>query len=195
MGASGKEITLLRHLAALAVALLALAPPARALTMDPNPIEITAPLDVHGYYHLLEVVTGLPAGGVVLAGTLAPTDVSLVFQVVMAPGSFGANVGGFENLSSGLPFTAGGAIPDGPLSPLFSVILTPGGIGIGQPASEVFFVSVAAVEVGDVLNAFLGYSNAALGTAAAVFVPEPALAGLAALGLAALGARRAARAR
>ena len=126
-----------------------------------------------------------------LAGTLAPTDVSLVFQVVLAPGSTNPNVGGFENLSSGLPFTAGGAIPDGPLSPLFVMFLGPSGIGIGQPSSEVFFVSISALEVGDVLTAALGYSSALFSTGSALFVPTPVGIGCAALALAGLLARRA----
>ena len=75
----------LRHLRSHLLSVVAVAAlcasSARATTIAPNPVDLYDFSELAARVTLVAATTGLPAGGVLLAGAVAPTDVVLVLSV------------------------------------------------------------------------------------------------------------------
>jgi hypothetical protein len=140
------------------------------------------------------MVTGTPAGGIVLDGSVGAGDVTLILTLAIDSDSdFGLPiVSMFRPPSASSPvFSAVGTIP-GPgddVGATFSpatgnaqfIFDDPNQVDPGE-TSDPFFVSFSTISVGDQLN--LEYVILPLGTM--TVVPEPGTLGLVVLGLAAL---------
>lgn len=72
-------MTRIKPLLSAAVALILGAPSASALSIVPNPVSLNS-FGIVGSIELVDVVTGLPAGGVVGDGAVGGSDTTLVFQ-------------------------------------------------------------------------------------------------------------------
>ncbi|MGH0037885.1 MAG: hypothetical protein ACQGVK_22880 [Myxococcota bacterium] len=177
---------------AVLTATLAFAPSSAALSLTPTTVVLIEGLEVD----FLGAVDGLPAGGLVLAGAVAPADVTLLFRAEAATMPFS---GAVDPNSIGLRGTGAedvvgvGAIA-GPGSDILAGEV--GGVsgygGLEIPAlalgesTDTFFISYASLSDGDVLDWCSVDGLVCFGTPATV-MPEPAsalLLGLAVGGLA-----------
>lgn len=169
-------------------------------TIVPNPVtllsSVPTPLAV---VTLVGMTTGVPAGGMVLDGSAAPSDLTLLLTVenvgVAAPsfgqlGVFGdplwSSVGWIPG--TGVDWTMGAAATGNAAFGQTAAIPT-GGV------SDVFFITVPGIDVGEVLNVAFwnglpGPPGPTTGTALVTWVPEPGTLALLAGGLALLAARR-----
>jgi hypothetical protein len=113
----------MRHLLVLGALLFAVS--AQAVTMLPNPLveqrelDWEPPMVVIHRLQLVAATIGIPAGGVVLEGTVGPGDLTLVFQdsfeVVTGSVLLAASTYGVSDNPSGpatIPFTGVGWIPN-----------------------------------------------------------------------------------
>ena len=154
---------------------------ARALTMDPNPV-------AHGsdmgrlYLELIDVVQGVPTGGTVLAGAIAPHDTTLVLQLrhegLLA-------ILGIDPIEPSEPFLGAGWIPGEEPDALADVLgVSPDWVstaGLYNSSSDLFFVSYAELPLGEPVQVLSFH---------VVFVPEPSVAQLLILGLAIFACRQ-----
>jgi hypothetical protein len=199
-----------RVLLALAagVALGAFGPaPARALGIAPNPFGVLPgdAIAVAGSIELVAVVSGVPAGGSVVLGSVDPGDTTLVFRAdvtastsdalllgigpVAVPGSWSAFAGAGWIPGGGVDITSWTSIPG-----VAAFLPAGAAVNAGQSYDLVFLsYDTPPAEDGtlEVRGAF-SYVPETLG--AATIVPEPATALLLGGGLALLGGRHRSRA-
>jgi hypothetical protein len=171
--------------------------PASALSITPNPLDLTYfDEEVVARITFVGSVTGTPTDGITLRGTVAPTDVSLLFTVEYIAQSI-SNLGFVGVTRSSGSWSAVGWIPGsnvdwsdafqlvGGTAQLFSGLLDTG------DTSDVFFVSASSIPDGTSLEFyFQGYHGVPYGTGTATVVPEPATLALVAAGLAIVATRR-----
>ena len=189
-----------------AAGILALgAPAASALSIIPNPVSLNGS-GIVGSIELVDVVTGLPAGGVVGDGSVGASDTTLVFEAdVVASSPFDAwtfillglrAVGGGSFVA---PTATGGVDPDFNLDEGFiqagNDAKFTGSVAEGT-TSDRFFVSYAGpIATDGSLELFIRAGEGITFTdGTALVVPEPGTALLLALG-AALTAALSVRAR
>ena len=153
-------------IAALAACLIvAAAAPARALIVIPDRgvFNIEVPGSggaIKGSIDFVGMVTGVPAGGVVLAGSTAATDVTFVFAITLdadaIPDSLFSTTVGREPSGAASPtFSAVGTIP-GPGSDIANAFVGVNAatwsydplVPLGTTA-DTFFLSFSSVDVGD----------------------------------------------
>lgn len=187
-----------RHLAFATVAVALVAAPAYGLSIIPNPVSLNN-AGIVGSIELVDVVTGLPAGGVVGDGTVGASDTTLVFEadvVAAAPfDSWGVIVVGLRPVGGGMAFIAptatGGIPPDVNLDEGVIVGNTAHFQGLVDEgsSSDLFFVSYASpiATDGSLELFFRAGSGVNLADGLALIVPEPGMAGLLALGAALVG--------
>lgn len=167
--------------------------PASALSITPNPLDLTYfGEELVARITFVGSVTGAPTDGITLRGTVAPTDVSLLFTVEYIAQSI-APLAQVQVLAPSVSWSAVGWIP-GPdvdwstsfsLGHIASFELDTGG------TSDVFFFSAASIPDGTSLEFyFSGYHGVPYGTGAATVVPEPTTLALVAAGLAIVATRR-----
>ena len=181
-----------KHLAFATVAVALVAAPASGLSIIPNPVSLNN-AGIVGSIELVDVVTGLPAGGVVGDGTVGASDTTLVFEAdVVASSPFDAwgfiflglrLVGGSSFIA---PTATGGVDPDFNLTEGFiqagnSAIFT-GGVDEGT-TSDLFFVSYASplATDGSLELFFRAGEGITFADGTALVVPEPGTALLLAL--------------
>jgi hypothetical protein len=169
-----------------------------AITPDPAVFDLLIGGSDHfkGNIDFVGMVTGAPAGGVVLGGSVGAGDVTLMFTATIdsdsALGMASTNIFPFPVLASSPVFSAVGTIPDGgaDVSLQFAdsdsaIILydDPGDFELnpGQ-TSDTFFLSFSSISVGDQL----GFEYVVLPLGTLTVVPEPGALGLLALGACAL---------
>jgi len=183
-----------RLLLAVGVAVAA-AGPAAALGLSPTSMGLPAPFV--GSLDVVDVVTGVPGGGVVQAigpGRSAdPSDVSLVFTISLEPTSDPVSTLGISDALG--RFDALGTIPGAdvdttgiPLDP-FATFITPDPELPAGEATDPFFVMLSDLEPGDEIGFGFTAPTATPGFSLLV-VPEPTTAGLVLLGPGVLTARR-----
>ena len=167
---------------------------ALAISMSPNPLPI-----LDGEIRLLADGIGTPAGGVVLDGTVAPTDVVLLFELEQFPDplavlpdlDFGYSLAfpvGSALTAVGTIAGAGVDITGGAVAPTGGGIIFPG-VSTGY-TTDVFFIAFEASPEGfdwrfETLGGSITFDPV-------VFVPEPSTGLLFGIGSAALfvGRRR-----
>jgi len=176
--------------------------PAQALSVTPVSavfnLDLGGGVLLKGSIDFVEMVTGTPTGGVVLDGSVAPTDITFVFTISSDPDADPSvslfSTRAFRDLGAASPvFSAVGTIP-GPGSDLtfpfvnevnaywsYDPVVAPG------TTADPFFLSFSSVAVGDMFS----FEEVILPLATFTVVPEPRLAGLLALGLGALSRRMA----
>jgi hypothetical protein len=177
-----------------------LAAPALGLWIAPAPVPMPPYTGVDPTFqaeaHVLAVFTGMPTGGVLLAGSVAATDVTVVFDLELDAGA--AQSGGFFVVTHPdaptISWTGMGWIPGPDLD------LTGAGIGsyatFGPAAflapgqsTDIMFVSTAVLPVfADFEFVIVGASDGEEAVGFATVIPEPTtglllLAGIAALAL------------
>jgi len=175
------------------------APPARALSITPDPavfnLDLGGGVLLKGNIDFVGMVTGTPGGGIVLDGSVGAGDITLIFTATIdADSDFGlatTYISRFPNLSP--VFSGVGTIPGA------GVDVTNGFVGSSSATvhydspneldpgetSDAFFISFSSISIGDQLN--LEYVILPLGTV--TVVPEPQLTVLLLLGVGALGLR------
>ncbi len=173
------------------------AAPATALSITPNPLDLTffSP-DVVARVAFVGETTGAPAGGITFRGAVAPTDVTLLFTVEYVAQSI-SNLAQMQLTRSSGTWSAVGWVPGsgidwsdsfqlvGGTAHLFSGLLDTG------DTSDVFFVSASSVPVGTEIEfQFQGYHGVPYGFGTATVIPEPATLALLGAGLAILATRR-----
>lgn len=171
---------------------------ASAVTVSPNPIDLSDPGGIVARFTFVGESTGLPAGGVVLAGAVAPTDVVLMFTVEYVAQSISplalAQVGRSAGTLSGMGWIPGdgddwalfalGTFPQAVAS-FASATLDTGAVG------DVIFISAASFPEGTALGFyFQGFHGVPQASGSATVVPEPMTAALLAGGLALLARAR-----
>lgn len=198
---------LARRLAGFSIAWLAsAAAPALALGFDPSPLLVEPDPPIccvaqgKGWARFIGMVQGVPAGGSVGLGSVAPTDLSFVFEFEAAlgiPAIVGSLlIGETPYVESGQPdlaWTGAGWIP-GPNSDVFPFALSGGTadfqIGLLPGATtDRLFVSIPTAAPGDTAELAV-VPHGFIGVGVWTVVPEPASVWLLAAGLVALGARR-----
>jgi hypothetical protein len=189
--------------ASLAACLIAAgsATPAGALGITPDPVVFSVDLGgglqfLEGNIDFVNVVTGTPAGGTVLAGSVGATDVTFIFTTSI-------DVDSDQGMTSTTIFRT----PASASSPVFTGAgtIAGGGVDVGsafvgsssatllhdnpvlQPGetTDAWFVSFSSISVGDQL----GFEFVVLPLGTATVVPEPHAAVLVLLGLGALAWR------
>jgi hypothetical protein len=183
-------------LAALAAIALGAAP-AQAVSVTPDPIDLVN-LELVARFHFVGESIGLPADGVVLAGSVAPTDTVLMFTVEYVAQSISqlalAQIGLVSGTLSGMGWIPGasddwqyfqfGTFP-GPTASFASPTLDTG------DTSDVLFVAAASFAVGTELGFyFQGYHGVPNAFGSATVVPEPTTLALLTGGLALLARAR-----
>ncbi len=188
-------------------AVLVSAAPAGALSLTPT-VSSSEEAVFSSEFEIIDVVTGLPAGAVILDGAADPTGVSVLFQIEQTlklgpPTTFGIIVDSiFKNLGDAGLTTAGwipGAEPDAlvdavsgnidPFDPAFPLASGDVTFTAGVPeTTDVWFFTFSELVPGDVLD----ISVRLAGFHEFTVVPEPgtALLLVCGLGAAANGARR-----
>lgn len=184
-----------------AVALLAVGGSAGALTMDPNPVGFSGE-SVNGSVELLEVTSGTPSGGTLLAGS--SDDVTLVFEASLASGSASVDeitASVLDTLTFGCCSASGlGHFASDPGEDVTGGSLTSGGNTAifsfasldADETTDRFFVSYASglLETDETQQQRFSVRNASSGGStdtAATLVPEPGTLALFGLGLGGLG--------
>jgi hypothetical protein len=116
---------------------------------------------------VLDVVTGIPPGGVVQFGSTDPTDISLVLQIPVIPGV------GFSVTS--LHITGGGTIPGPDLDVVLALeFATVRPSASGEGTSDRFFISFAESSVGSRVQwASLSSTGGVVGAFEVPAVPAP----------------------
>ncbi len=184
---------------ALVWAWLALASPASALVMVPQPLVVDHPGGAQGTLELVEVLGGLPAGGVVSIGAVSPDAQTLVFRGSVDPASpppgAGLRISVIDSLDVPVAFSAAGFVP-GPDEDVQIVGTSGGGASFvfaNQAPGSVFDLVFLSFDVplpaDGSLRVEAALENGPAG-GSALLVPEPAAAGLLAGGLAALALAR-----
>jgi hypothetical protein len=205
----------MRNAARIAATLLAclglglLAPAASGRSVVPDVVTITTPLGLHASLELLSIERGVPAGGIVLDGSIAPDDWTLVFRLALADDS--EPVGSIPFLAvdaagDGRPLAGGGVLPGAddavsavarafPTEPDWMLVYfdLAGDLLLPGQRSDRFFVSWSTLFDGDRVGTLLqtGPTRPTTGEPPRAFfgaqvVPEPGTALLVALGLASL---------
>lgn len=164
---------------------------ASALSIIPNPVSLNE-VGIVGSIALVDVVTGLPAGGVVGDGSVGASDTTLVFQATVVESSpFNAwafivlglrAVGGTSFIA---PTATGGIDPDFNLDQgqiRFDSAYFTGTVDEGT-TSDLFFVSYAGplATDGSLELRFLAGEAVNIADGTALIVPEPGIALLLAL--------------
>jgi hypothetical protein len=177
---------------------------AGALAILPDPVLIDHPGGTQATLELVEVVNGLPVGGVAPIGIVSPGSLTLVFRARIEPGSPAADAGLeiaiLDLLGVALPYAAQGYVPGTDAD--WSILGGSGGVATFVPGSPPLAGSVfdpvflsydvpLATDASLELGARFGLGA---GGGTALIVPEPATGHCFALGLAGLSlARRRAR--
>jgi hypothetical protein len=183
--------------ACLAVAASAL--PAGALSITPDPVVFNLDLGggvlLKGNFNFVGLVTGTPGGGIVLDGSVAATDITLIFTAMVDSdsdiGLATTYIFSSPPLASSPVFSAVGTIPGA------GVDVTDGFVGSSSATvhydspneldpgetSDAFFLSFSSISIGDQLG--MEYVVLPLGTM--TVVPEPEMAALLLVGFGALG--------
>jgi hypothetical protein len=198
---TSRRLATLSALACAGIAIAGVGPfagTAAALSVTPDPIELFNP-DLVARFDFVGSSTGLPAGGVVLAGTIAATDTVLMFTVEYVAQSIAPLAQASIGHSSGGVFTGMGWIPgDGDdwahlpqgAFPQAGASFASSTLDTGH-ISDVLFVSAASFPVGTEIGFyFQGYHGIPWGFGGAVVVPEPATLALVVGGLALLARSR-----
>jgi len=173
------------------------ATPATALSMTPNPLDLTYfGEELVARVTFVGSVLGAPTDGITLRGAVAPTDVSLLFTVEYIAQSI-APLAQLQMIRSSGAWSAVGWIPGsnvdwsgsfqlvGTTAHIYSFDLDTAG------TSDVFFVSTPSIADGTGLDfSFQGYHGVPYGLATATVVPEPTTLPLVAAGLAIVATRR-----
>jgi len=175
-------------------------PPAGALSVTPDPAVFNIPVGggdaIKGSIDFVGMVTGVPTGGIVLAGSTAATDVTFVFTITLdadaLPDSlFSTNVGQ-EPFGAGSPvFSAIGTIPGTGPDIVDAFVDADGATWLYDPlplpgeTADPFFLSFSSIAVGDQFR----MEEVVLTLGTFTVVPEPGMMGLFALGVGALGWR------
>jgi hypothetical protein len=177
------------------VASLWMAPAARA-GMIPDPIEAIGTSGLIARFLFVGIASGLPAGGIVLDGSVGAGDPTLLFTVEYLAASNAAVPQVAVNRLGGGSIPAVGWVPGAatnwtagvlPLSNLAfaqAAALAPG------DATDVFFVAVPGLGVGESFEFVFSASGVGSGTGNAQWVPEPTTLALVGGGLALLARRR-----
>lgn len=161
-----------------AISLLA-SGPAWAISISPNPLPLYGPDEAA--LNLVGAGVGLPAGGVVLDGTVAAGDIVLAFEFEAYPSAVFLPAGTFEwNYAVGSPatptMTAVGTVLGPGLDIASATAGAPGGLslaGVLDPGttSDVFFIAFATSPVGAEID-FSGLGGL-LPLGSFTVVPEP----------------------
>ena len=178
----GKGIWVRNRIRLLLAAALALVGPASAHagSFVPNPVLVANSVDVPlAVVTLVGTTTGMPAGGITLGGSAAPSDLTLLLTVqYVGPGSptlsqlglfadpLWSSVGWIPG--PGVNWTMGAATVGAALAQ--SAAIAPGA------TTDVLFVTVPSIDVGKVIDVAFwnGSSNASgQGEALVTWVPEP----------------------
>lgn len=193
----GRIVQHFAFVATLAAASLALPGTSRATSLSPDPIDVTDSGDLVARITFVGESTGVPSGGIVLAGAVAPTDTVLMFTVEYVAESISplalVQIGRSTGVLSGMGWLPG-AGDDWSVFPLGTfpqavASFTSGTLDTGA-TGDVIFVSAASFPVGTALSFyFQGFHGVPSGTADATVVPEPATLALLAGGLIALAVR------
>ena len=173
--------------------------PARAATILPNPLVIDHTGGAQGELLLVDVITGLPAGGIVSIGAVGPTAQTLVFQGSVAAGSpppgAGLSIRIRDALGDAVAFAATGFVP-GPGSDLLIAGSSSGAATFvfdpqtpGSTFDVVFLSFDTPLAFDGSLFVDAGLENGPPG-GSAVLVPEPGTAALVGAGLAFVGLRQ-----
>jgi len=180
-------------LAALAITCFSLvgAEVSHAIAMHPNPIVSVDPFGGSRTLEFIGAASGIPQGGTVLAGSVDPGDISLVFQLFTVPGvlvplwtSLGLTTGPYPGSFANIPVAGAGWIPGSEpdsLDDLLDVDLGEPSIrlifggALGDSASDLFFLSYDGLPLDATVSVCFGPG--------AVIVPEPASGLCVALGL------------
>jgi hypothetical protein len=187
----------LRTIASAIVAAVALATAANA-SLTPNPIDAVQSGNVTARFWLVGTTSGLPAGGLLLDGSIAPSDTTLLFQMeylAAAPLAF-SQMGIFRDATL---FSGVGTVPGAGVDWTMAAVTTGGAFAafaqsaaLAQSAiTDVLFVSSASFDVGETLHfAYSGPGGTVGGSGDAQWVPEPDTFALLAVGLALLARAR-----
>jgi PEP-CTERM motif len=163
------------------VAALALATAANA-SLTPNPIDAVQSGNVTARFRLVGTTSGLPAGGLLLDGSIAPSDTTLLIQLeylAATPLTF-SQMGIFRDATlfsgvgtvpgAGVDWTMAAAVSTGEGFAVFAQ-----SAALAQNAiTDVLFVSSASFDVGETLHfAYSGPGGTVGGSGDAQWVPEP----------------------
>jgi hypothetical protein len=171
------------------------------VTLDPAPLALeptTPSAAFRGEARVVKITAGVPAGGVVTDGSVAPGDVTVVLEIELDAGSpEHALAIGVTMPSVGTAWTGIGRIPGagadflGELGAEGASFLSAAGLAPGEIADRIF-LSLPALLAGATFDVVLlgapdGEQAAARGTFGVM--PEPATAALVLVGLAGLARR------
>jgi hypothetical protein len=184
----------------LGLSSLVLGASAQALTFDPNPVPVShSGGSLVGMVERVDVVTGLPSGGLVLLGSTSPTSTTLVLRASVSAGSTSILYLGIEQAGSpgtwldvdGIGWIPGadeniGSANEG--VPGVAGFLSSGAVDAGESFDLVFVSYDAPLAADGSLEfvTFLVLVPEEVGTA--LLVPEPGWLGLALAGLMLFGA-------
>lgn len=163
---------------------------ASAQTVQPNPVSWFAdffdPLfgtgGSRGTVTFVRAVTGMPAGGILLGGSVSPGDTTFVFQVALHPESRSLTTVGVQGADVTAAGWIPGSVPDSVGFSAADLAFNDVQIFLAEPlaggrSSELFFVSFSAVAPGTVLSYWVFEEGATarifIGTVTVEVAPPP----------------------